>query len=57
MHSNGTLRPDANPEELATVLLAALQGGLLLAKLSSDIHPLELSLDAALAHVESQLAA
>ncbi|HEX4443313.1 MAG TPA: TetR/AcrR family transcriptional regulator [Galbitalea sp.] len=57
MHTNGTLRPDADPEELATVLLAALQGGLLLAKLSSDIRPLELSLDAALAHVESQLAA
>jgi TetR/AcrR family transcriptional repressor of nem operon len=56
MHANGTLRPDANPEELATILLAALQGGLSLAKLNRDIHPLEVALDAALAHVESQLA-
>jgi TetR/AcrR family transcriptional repressor of nem operon len=55
MSTNGTLRSDADPEELATILLAALQGGLLLAKLSSDIRPLEVSLDAALAHVESHL--
>jgi TetR/AcrR family transcriptional repressor of nem operon len=51
------LRRDADPKELATILVAALQGGLLLAKLSRDIHPLEVSLDAALAHVETQLAA
>jgi TetR/AcrR family transcriptional repressor of nem operon len=57
MHADGTLRSDADPEELATILLAALQGGLLLAKLGRDIHPLEIALDAALAHVESQLAA
>ena len=55
MHANGVLRRDADPEELATVLLAALQGGMLLAKLSRDIHQLEIALDAALAHVESQL--
>jgi TetR/AcrR family transcriptional regulator, transcriptional repressor for nem operon len=56
MHANGTLRADADPEELATILLAALQGGLLLAKLNRDIRPLEVAVDAALAHVESQLA-
>jgi AcrR family transcriptional regulator len=56
MHANGTLRPDADPGALATVLLAALQGGLLLAKLDRDIRPLEVALDAALANVEAALA-
>jgi TetR/AcrR family transcriptional repressor of nem operon len=55
MSINGTLRSDADPDELATILLAALQGGMLLAKLSLDIHQLEVTLDAALAHVESKL--
>lgn len=57
MHANGLLRADADPEALATTLLAALQGGLLLAKINRDVRPLEVALDAALSHVESQLAA
>jgi TetR/AcrR family transcriptional regulator, transcriptional repressor for nem operon len=57
MHASGVLRADADPEELATILLAALQGGLLLAKLNRDIRPLEIALSAALAQVELQLAA
>ncbi|MEW2492389.1 TetR family transcriptional regulator C-terminal domain-containing protein [Streptomyces nodosus] len=55
MHAKGALRPGVEPETLATVLLTALQGGLLLAQLNRDTHPLEIALDAALAHIESQL--
>ncbi|MEU3984531.1 TetR/AcrR family transcriptional regulator [Streptomyces sp. NPDC026672] len=57
MHAKGTLRPEADPETLATVLLTALQGGLLLAQLNRDTRPLEVALDAAMGHIESQLAA
>ncbi|MFJ3820573.1 TetR/AcrR family transcriptional regulator [Streptomyces nodosus] len=56
MHARGALQPGVEPEALATVLLTALQGGLLLAQLNRDTRPLEIALDAALAHIESQLA-
>jgi TetR/AcrR family transcriptional regulator, transcriptional repressor for nem operon len=42
----------AEPDDLATALLAAVQGGLLLAQACRDTRPLELALDMALAHVE-----
>ena len=54
MHANGTLRPDADPEALAISLLASLQGGLLITQLNRDTKPLEVALDAALAHIEAQ---
>jgi TetR/AcrR family transcriptional repressor of nem operon len=54
MHANGTLRPEADPEELALTLLASLQGGLLIAQLNRDAKPLEVALDATLAHIEAQ---
>jgi TetR/AcrR family transcriptional repressor of nem operon len=49
----GELRDDADPSQLATCLLASLQGGMLLAQSAGNVAPLEASLQAALAHVES----
>lgn len=47
------LRPDVDPQELAVSVLASLQGGLLMAETSRDTRPLEIALDAAIAHVRS----
>lgn len=53
MRDRGGLRPDADPDQLASCLMAAFQGGLLLTQAARDIQPLRDALDAALAHVES----
>ena len=53
MQTRGELRPDADPDDLAAALLAAVQGGLLLAQTTHSTHHLELSLAMALAHVTS----
>jgi TetR/AcrR family transcriptional regulator, transcriptional repressor for nem operon len=45
----GTLPPGISPDDLAVTLLAALQGGLLLAQVQRDIRPLETALDTLLA--------
>ena len=57
MRTNGALRPDADPEKLATGLMAALQGGYLLAETAHDSRPMEIALDMALDHVKSFLTA
>ncbi len=44
MRDRGTLRPTANPERLATALLAAVEGGMLLAQVRRDLAPLETAL-------------
>lgn len=49
----GALRPDADPEALATGLMAALQGGYLLAQTARDVAPMQIALDMAIAHVAS----
>lgn len=54
MRDRGELRPDADLDQLATSLMAAFQGGLLLTQAARDIRPLREALEAALAHVESQ---
>jgi TetR/AcrR family transcriptional repressor of nem operon len=51
MVESGDLRADADPKELAVSVLASLQGGLLMAETARDTRPLEIALDAALAHV------
>lgn len=56
MHQAGRLHPDADPDQLATVLLSALQGGLLLTKLERDITPLRTALDAAIDYLERAFA-
>jgi AcrR family transcriptional regulator len=49
----GVLRSDADPEVLATGLMAALQGGYLLAQTAHDVGPMQIALDMAVAHVKS----
>ena len=48
MCASGLLPADASPRSLSTAILAALQGGLLLAQTSHSIEPLEAALDIAL---------
>lgn len=54
MRANGQLASSVEPEELATAVLAALQGGLLLAQASGSSLPLVHALDMALAYVASR---
>jgi AcrR family transcriptional regulator len=51
MQAKGTLSPDARPGRLAVGLMAALQGGYLLASTARDVRPMEIALDLALEHV------
>ena len=51
MRTRGELKPAADPADLATAVLTALQGGLLLAQTMRSTRPLELALDMALQHV------
>jgi AcrR family transcriptional regulator len=53
MIRSGALRPDADPASLALSTIASLQGGLLLAEVDRDTHPLEIALDAAITHLKS----
>ncbi len=55
MGNQGELKPGANPVDLATTVMAALQGGLLLTETTRSTRPLELALDMALDHVAAQL--
>jgi TetR/AcrR family transcriptional regulator, transcriptional repressor for nem operon len=48
MHALGRLAPEADPRQLAMALLAALEGGLLLAQIQRDPEPLAAALDAML---------
>ena len=53
MQAKGTLKPDADPEQLAVGLMAALQGGYLLANTAHDVRPMEIAMDQALEHLKS----
>ncbi len=53
--NNGDLAPDADPGRLATGLMAALQGGLLLARTTRDVGQLETALDMALGYVQAHV--
>lgn len=57
MRDRGDLVPAADPDVLANALLAALQGGLLLAQTLRRAEPLRDSLQAAVAHLETFAAA
>ena len=52
MCDRGYLRRTANPERLATALLAAVEGGTLLAQVRRDPAPLETALDEVLDRIE-----
>jgi TetR/AcrR family transcriptional regulator, transcriptional repressor for nem operon len=53
MRERGELREDADPAHLALATLAALQGGLLLAKTRRHSDPVRVALDAAIGHIRS----
>lgn len=55
MQNRGELRPGTDPHDLATTVMTALQGGLLLTQTMRNTRPLELGLDMALDHVAAQL--
>ncbi|MBW8871719.1 MAG: TetR/AcrR family transcriptional regulator [Leifsonia sp.] len=53
LQENGALPADAPVDELAVGLLAAVQGGYLLAQTARDVTPMATSIDMALTHIES----
>ena len=53
MVAAGQLRPDTDLDHLALATLASLQGGLLLSKTTRTTVPVEVALDAAIAHLRT----
>ncbi|MCL2584397.1 MAG: TetR/AcrR family transcriptional regulator [Streptosporangiales bacterium] len=53
MRERGELRRGADPAQLAYVLMAAFQGGMMLAQAAQEVAPLRAALDAAIDHVAS----
>ncbi|TDD53505.1 TetR/AcrR family transcriptional regulator [Nonomuraea terrae] len=53
LQDSGVLAPEASVDQLATGLMAALQGGYMLAQTARDVTPMATSVDMALAHIES----
>lgn len=51
LQAKGVLAGDANPGDLATSMIAALQGGYLLAQVSRDADPMRIALDMAMDHI------
>jgi TetR/AcrR family transcriptional repressor of nem operon len=51
MRDAGVLRSDADPARLATGIMAALQGGYVLAQAARDVAPMRIALDMAIDHV------
>jgi AcrR family transcriptional regulator len=51
MQAVGRLAPETDPRQLALALLAALEGGLLLAQVQRDPEPLRAALDTMLTHI------
>ena len=49
LHAAGHLPAGTDPDDLAVTLLAAIQGGLLLAQVQHDTRPLETAVDTLLA--------
>ncbi len=55
MQDNGSLSPEADADELSIGLMAALQGGYLLAETAHDVRPMEIAMDMALDRIRSFL--
>jgi TetR/AcrR family transcriptional regulator, transcriptional repressor for nem operon len=53
MRENGALRADADPEALATGIMAALQGGYLLAQTAHDSEPMAIALNMVIDYVKT----
>ncbi|MFJ9761795.1 TetR/AcrR family transcriptional regulator [Streptomyces sp. NPDC101149] len=56
MRDSAVLRSDVDVSRLATGLMAALQGGYLLAQTAQDVEPMRIALDMAIAHVKTYAA-
>lgn len=56
MVGNGTLRPETDADELALALLAAVQGGLLLAQAHRSTSALDAALITVIAHIRGPAA-
>ena len=56
MTGNGTLPPETDPGQLALALLAAVEGGLLLAQAQHTTDALEAALDTVIAHIRDHAA-
>lgn len=57
MQQRGVLDTDADPATLATAVMVALQGGLLLAQVHRDVRPLAVGLDTAIAAIRQHATA
>jgi AcrR family transcriptional regulator len=55
LHAHGQLSSDINPDDLAVTILAALQGGLLLAQVQRSTRPFEITVDTILALVAPKI--
>jgi AcrR family transcriptional regulator len=55
MQEKGSLKLAADPGELAVSLMAAVQGGYLLARTAHSVRPMEISVDLALEHLRCYL--
>jgi TetR/AcrR family transcriptional repressor of nem operon len=53
MQQGGRLGSEADPDQLAIGVMAALQGGYLLAQTAHDVRPMAIALDMALAHIQT----
>jgi TetR/AcrR family transcriptional repressor of nem operon len=53
LQDEGVLPAEASVDQLATGLMAAVQGGYLLAQTERDVAPMATAIDVALAHIES----
>jgi hypothetical protein len=56
MKANGTLTADADPRKLATGIMAALQGGYVLAQAARDPAPMDIALTLATDSVRAHAA-
>jgi TetR/AcrR family transcriptional repressor of nem operon len=56
MRDRGDPRSDADPDQLTYALMAALQGGMLLAQTARDLAPLRAALNSVLQYVRSYAA-
>ncbi|BCY10089.1 TetR/AcrR family transcriptional regulator [Actinoplanes sp. L3-i22] len=54
MRAKRLIKPEADPEHLAMMVFAALQGGLLVMQMRDAVEPLEAALDGALLALQSQ---
>jgi TetR/AcrR family transcriptional regulator, transcriptional repressor for nem operon len=53
MQDRGDLRRSADPDKLAIALMAAVQGGSLLAQAQRDVRPLDVALELAIDYIAS----